>query len=381
MTSRALATSCVLFFTVAGVRAQVTTLDFNNPVPGTLADATGQGVGFTDRLPGTGASIATNNPNWSLAGGVLTITSVQANLESVPQTNLPVTDAPCILVTAGPTDSIDVFVRLLNVSVINSSDHAGIIIGASESAWLSLYVHETSAVVLEEWRVPPATQGVRHFLDTGCFNFGDNVELRLTRAAGQWQARWHNITASTTGASLPVTIPWLDTHPTLHAGVVALNTGTANTFLTRLDTFEVVRGPLATASQFGSGCGNPAMTMFPVASAPPAINATAQASLTNIPSTLAFVALGWSRAMVGPFALPFPLVGYGMPGCFMLQSAEAAAQPVAFTGPGTATFSLPLPNWAGLVGLHLHLQGWANAPGANAAQAIVSNGIEWVIGH
>ena len=48
---------------------------------------------------------------------------------------------------------------------------------------------------------------------------------------------------------------------------------------------------------------------------------------------------------------------------------------------GTATFSLPLPNTAGLIGLHLYLQGWAYAPGANAGDMIVSNGVEWLIGN
>lgn len=37
--------------------------------------------------------------------------------------------------------------------------------------------------------------------------------------------------------------------------------------------------------------------------------------------------------------------------------------------------------WAGLIGLHVHLQGWASAPGANASNTIVSNGVEWVIGN
>jgi hypothetical protein len=42
---------------------------------------------------------------------------------------------------------------------------------------------------------------------------------------------------------------------------------------------------------------------------------------------------------------------------------------------------LPLPNWSGLIGLHLYLQGWANAPGVNAGNTIVSNGIDWLIGY
>jgi hypothetical protein len=155
--------------------------------------------------------------------------------------------------------------------------------------------------------------------------------------------------------------------------------GTTGSFLG--DTWERNAVIPSTAAIFGTGCGSPALAISPVATARPVINATAQASLTNIPSSLAFVALGWSRTMVGPFALPFPLAGYGMPGCYMLHSAEAAAQPVKFTGPTNATYSLPIPNWSVLIGLHLYLQGWAAAPGTNPGDTVVSNGLEWVVGN
>ena len=144
------------------------------------------------------------------------------------------------------------------------------------------------------------------------------------------------------------------------------------------DAWEWSGSYVSTAAAYGNGCG---LALSPIAR--PTINTTAQASLTNIPSTLAFVAIGWSRTSFGPhpFPLPLSLASYGMPGCELLQSADAAAQPVTFTGPGSAMFSLALPNWAGLIGLDLYLQGWAYAPGANAGNAIVSNGIEWGIGN
>ena len=113
----------------------------------------------------------------------------------------------------------------------------------------------------------------------------------------------------------------------------------------------------------------------------PIIGSTAQVGMSNIPSALAFLAVGFSSAVVGPFALPLPLGGYGMPGCYLLQSAENAAFPVAYSGSSTATFSLQLPNWFGLIGLQLYLQGWAVAPGVNPGYTIVSNGVEWAIGN
>lgn len=137
----------------------------------------------------------------------------------------------------------------------------------------------------------------------------------------------------------------------------------------------------ATAVGFGIGCGTPSLSLQAVSNARPVISTTAQVAMSNVPSSIAFVALGWSRSMAGPFALPFPLVLYGMPGCYLLQSAESAGQPVTFTGASTAAFGLALPSWSGLIGLHVFLQGWAYAPGVNAGHTIVSNGVEWVIGN
>lgn len=146
------------------------------------------------------------------------------------------------------------------------------------------------------------------------------------------------------------------------------------------DTWELFDNSIGTALTFGIGCGVPPLALSPVASARPVVGATAQAAVASVPSSLAFVSLGWSRTALGQFPLPLTLAGYGMPGCSLLQSSEAAAQPATITGPGTATYSLALPNWSGLLGLRVYLQGWAPAPGANPAGVIVSNGLEWQIG-
>ncbi|MCA8976023.1 MAG: hypothetical protein KDC98_14970 [Planctomycetes bacterium] len=150
-------------------------------------------------------------------------------------------------------------------------------------------------------------------------------------------------------------------------------------FQSLADTWEL--GFPGTATTYATGCGSPALVLSPVASARPITGATAQAVMSRIPSSLAFVAIGWSNTNVGAFPLPLPLVSYGMPGCDLLQSAEFAFVPVVSSGSGSATYSLAVPNQPGLLGLHLYLQGWANALGQNAANVIVSNGVEWAIGN
>ena len=142
------------------------------------------------------------------------------------------------------------------------------------------------------------------------------------------------------------------------------------------DTWE--GGVNASASAYGTGCGSPALTISP--GALPRINTTAQALLTNIPASIAFVDLGWSNTTTGIFALPLSLASFGLPGCLLQRSFDSGSLPVTSTGVGTATFSVPLPNFRGLIGLRLYLQGWAIAPGYNPGGAIVSNGLAWLIG-
>ena len=149
------------------------------------------------------------------------------------------------------------------------------------------------------------------------------------------------------------------------------------------DTWELSAHRVSMASVFGNGCGNPALDLAPVSSAPPTINTTAQASLTNVPTppSIAFIAMGWNTTTTGAWSLPLPLDDFGLPGCVLLQSSEAAAEPTTTTGPGTATFNLPLPGIPGLIGLQIYLQGWAIAPGYNVGGVIVSNGVHWTIGN
>jgi hypothetical protein len=111
------------------------------------------------------------------------------------------------------------------------------------------------------------------------------------------------------------------------------------------------------------------------------ISATAQASLSNIPSSLAYITLGFSRTVFESFTLPLSLAPFGLPGCDLLVSRELPSLPVTFTSASTATFSVPVPSSSSLIGLHVFLQGWAFAPGVNPGQVVVSNGLDWGIGN
>jgi len=64
--------------------AATISLDFSSAIPGTIQDASGQGTGFTSRLPGTGAALGTNDPNLVLntSSHNLTLQTTDANLHT-----------------------------------------------------------------------------------------------------------------------------------------------------------------------------------------------------------------------------------------------------------------------------------------------------------
>lgn len=140
------------------------------------------------------------------------------------------------------------------------------------------------------------------------------------------------------------------------------------------ETWELVVP--SSASTFGNGCGSPPLTLSPVLASPPSLGTTARAALSNMPSIQAFVAVGASRTSYGSLTLPLSLGPYNMPGCQLLQSMTWWQTLV----PGSSFYNLPLPSSPELLDLHLYVQAWALAPGANPANVIVSNGLEWLIG-
>lgn len=135
----------------------------------------------------------------------------------------------------------------------------------------------------------------------------------------------------------------------------------------------------ATATAYGTGCGSPSLALAPAAR--PVMGASGSTVITNAPTTLAAVAMGWSNTFSFPVPLPYDLSGIGMPGCSLLQSFDVPGLGVSPTGASTLHFSYPVPNHPGLVGAHVYLQAYCLAPGANPLDVVVSNGVDWLIGN
>lgn len=147
------------------------------------------------------------------------------------------------------------------------------------------------------------------------------------------------------------------------------------------DTWTTPASP-ATALAFGTGCGAPNLTLLPDQSALPILGFVAKATITNLPVPVAFCSLGWSSTTFGSASLPMPLGFLGLTGCDLLQSGDfgGAWWPTLLTGPDTADFRFSVPALGFLLGLHIYVQAWAIAPGANPAGLIVSNGVRWTFG-
>lgn len=137
----------------------------------------------------------------------------------------------------------------------------------------------------------------------------------------------------------------------------------------------------ATAVAFGAGCGSPVLSMAPVASGRPRLGQTGRTTITNAPTALTALAMGWSDVDAGGMPLPLSLTPFGITGCDQLQSSEVLGLPTTAQAGTTRAFALALPNAPALLGVVVHLQAYAFAPAANPAQLVLSNGVTWTIGN
>lgn len=141
-----------------------------------------------------------------------------------------------------------------------------------------------------------------------------------------------------------------------------------------------VLGPAAEESPFGAGCSGTlgAPQLLPATNSAATIGGVARADLLRLPLSFAILTVGFSDSMAGSTPLPLSLAAYGMPGCDLLVSPDAA---LLVTGNNqSATWQLPIPFTAALADFDLFVQALALDPSANAAGATTSNGLHYRIG-
>lgn len=158
----------------------------------------------------------------------------------------------------------------------------------------------------------------------------------------------------------------------LHAMITDLSTiGTLN------GGRNVFLGPVTgTALLHGTGCnasGFDVPLLYPLQAASLGGKLTLLAA-KHPASTTGILLLGVSDQKFGPFTLPLPLAGLGMPGCLLRQDIFTTG---AYTcdKSGQSTVTMPFPKIPSLAGLPIFFQSLVLAPKANQANLLISNGL------
>ncbi|MDP6423323.1 MAG: hypothetical protein QGG14_01160 [Planctomycetota bacterium] len=130
----------------------------------------------------------------------------------------------------------------------------------------------------------------------------------------------------------------------------------------------------------GIGCaGNLKAQPELVATALPAIGKNLGMRLQSLPANapgILFLGLD-DKKLLGVIPLPFELVPFGMPGCFLSQDVPITIG-FAADASGTLNLAAPLPNDPNFIGVPLFWQAFVIAVGANAGNAVLTNGLSLV---
>ncbi|MCR9244770.1 MAG: formylglycine-generating enzyme family protein [bacterium] len=129
---------------------------------------------------------------------------------------------------------------------------------------------------------------------------------------------------------------------------------------------------------FGSGCPGSLPASQLSLMTPPVQAGTMSYDIDHLPVDAAVVLTGLSRTNSSLGALPLDGAAYGAPGCFLRVSPDASA--LVLGAGNQATYSLAIPPGVGLIGVRLFQQALVLDPAANAAGAVTSEAVEFVIG-
>ncbi len=171
-------------------RASSLTLNFSSPIPGTVADQNGNGTGLTDRLPGTGGALPSNDPNLALntSQGVLQITSTNSDLNG--QLNMASGEyLGTRLADLGFTGSqnFSVSATFLNVQYSQDYDQFGLYVGnASDQNFRAGFVFASLAGGRSMFSTPNSGVDFNTVFGSNAPALGDDIVLTLSRTGGTY---------------------------------------------------------------------------------------------------------------------------------------------------------------------------------------------------
>ena len=203
-------------------------LDFDNPVPGTLHDADGRGIGLTRRLPGTGGDLPGSDPNLRLRPdrGALELTTTRSDLNT--QERMPTGEYLGVrLGDLGFTGAEDFEIRVTipNIPGLNVVGQFGLYAGTSSD--------RNIRGGLISW---PRPDTYRLFLvnnsggidsdiyEVGLTTTGDDLRLTLSRLGGKYSLVVDNLKRNSS-STLAIAHPkFLDGESELYLGIFGANT-------------------------------------------------------------------------------------------------------------------------------------------------------------
>ncbi|HEY7097982.1 MAG TPA: hypothetical protein VH437_14745 [Terriglobales bacterium] len=227
----------------AWAQGQTLALDFSSAVPGTIQDISGNGTGLTDRLPGTGSGLLTDDTNLALdtTDGLLTILSTNSDLNG--QRDLDTGEyLGTSLASLGFTGhgNFRVKARFVNIQYAEDFDQFGLYVGADSShvfrcGWGHIFGPATLMTINNGGFDSGGGYGSQ-FVPA----VGDTIVLTLFRQGANFGVTIHNLTHP--GRSGVLTIPqpsFLNHYTNLYVGVFAANAGNGNVKTMTVDQYLV----------------------------------------------------------------------------------------------------------------------------------------------
>lgn len=216
----------------------VLNLSFASLGSGGILDTTGEATGFTTRLPGTGAALATNDTNLDIdtASGLLNITSTASDFNG--QGGMNVAEAFGIqLSSLGFTGTEDLLVRakFVDLPALGGFDQIGVYAGTASTALVRGGLINLGTRQAYGVNTNGVGDSAQNFVPTGVLGVGVAMTIELKRTAGVWSLVANGVTTT------PVTDPdFLDSATDLNVGVFHADVGSAPQ-VAKLDSFTVVR--------------------------------------------------------------------------------------------------------------------------------------------
>ncbi len=235
--------------------ATVTALTFGGPVPGTIADTSCAGTGFTHRMVGTGGSVPACDPGLNLASspGRLAVTSSHFDING-GGINLGIAETLGVRLSGVGTLDFSVSALFRDVHISEPSDQLQVYVATDASQVFRAGPHYSLG---REFILAQSLSGTDFGWQTvGTFAEGDDVRVTITRTGGSnFAVTYENLSNPGASASDSVTFHWLDFAIDLDVGVLYANN--AGRALDNPKTSEVDEFRVYVADADGDGVADP----------------------------------------------------------------------------------------------------------------------------